>query len=125
MMWRDGYRTPSGPGAGGPRGVARLIGEREPMRDLKAKSPRVAAAPFPVVVEGESGTGKELIARAIQEEGPRGRAVFVPVLRRPRRRAVRVGVVRARQGRFHRRGAGPQGAAGAVLRRHRVPRRGG
>ena len=27
----------------------------------------------------ESGTGKELVARAIHEEGPRGRAVFVPV----------------------------------------------
>ena len=49
------------------------------MRDLKEKIPRVAASPFPVVIEGESGTGKELIARAIHEEGPRSRAVFVPV----------------------------------------------
>ena len=49
------------------------------MRHLKAKIPRVAASPFPVVIEGESGTGRELIARAIHEEGPRGGAVFVPV----------------------------------------------
>ena len=49
------------------------------MRELKAKISRVAASPFPVVIEGESGTGKELIARAIHGEGPRGRAVFVPV----------------------------------------------
>ena len=49
------------------------------MRDLKEKIPRVAAAPFPVVIEGESGTGKELIARAIHEEGPRRGAAFVPV----------------------------------------------
>ena len=79
MMWRDPYPSSSGRDAGGPRGVARLVGESGPMRELKAKIPRVAAAPFPVVIEGESGTGKELIARAIHEEGPRGRAVFVPV----------------------------------------------
>ena len=47
--------------------------------ELRAEIPRVAAAPFPLVIEGESGTGKELVARAIHEEGPRGRAVFVPV----------------------------------------------
>ena len=74
MMWRD-----AGRGRDGPRGVARLVGESGPMRELKAHIPRVAAAPFPVVIEGETGTGKELIARAIHEEGPRGRAVFVPV----------------------------------------------
>ena len=79
MMWRDACRPPSERGGGEPRGVARLVGESGPMRELKAKIPRVAAAPFPVVVEGETGTGKELIARAIHEEGPRGRAVFVPV----------------------------------------------
>ena len=79
MMWRDAYQPSSGHGVDGPRGVARLVGESEPMRVLKAKIPRVAAAPFPVVIEGESGTGKEMIARAIHEEGPRARAVFVPV----------------------------------------------
>ena len=46
--------------------------------ELRAEIPRVAAAPFPLVIEGESGTGKELVARAIHER-PRGRAVFVPV----------------------------------------------
>ena len=74
MMWRVGGRD-----AGAPRGVARLIGESRPMRELKTQIPRVAAAPFPVVIDGESGTGKELIARAIHEEGPRRGAVFVPV----------------------------------------------
>ena len=78
-MWRDGFPPASGRAGGGPRGVARLVGESEPMRDLKARIPRVAASPFPVVIEGESGTGKELIARAIHEEGPRAHAVFVPV----------------------------------------------
>ena len=74
MMWRDARS-----GADGPRGVARLVGESGPMRELKALIPRVAASPFPVVVEGETGTGKELIARALHEEGPRRGAVFVPV----------------------------------------------
>ena len=36
-MWRDAYRSPSGRAAEGPRGVARLVGESEPMCDLKAK----------------------------------------------------------------------------------------
>ena len=39
--------------------------------------------------------------------------------------AVRVGAVRVREGRVHRGRAGPQGAAGAVLRRHGPARRGG
>ena len=77
MTWRDAYR--SGRGGGEPRGGARLVGDSPPMRELKEKIPRVAAAPFPVVIEGESGTGKELIARAIHEEGPRRAAAFVPV----------------------------------------------
>ena len=78
MMWRDANRPASGRG-GGERGVARLVGESEPMRELKTRNPRVAAAPFPVVIDGETGTGKELVARAIHEEGPRAWAVFVPV----------------------------------------------
>ena len=69
---------PGGPAAGR-AGWARLVGESEPMLDLKARIPRVVASPFPVIIEGESGTGKDLIARAIQEEGPRAHAVFVPV----------------------------------------------
>ena len=32
-----------------------------------------------MVIDGETGTGKELVARAIHEEGPGARAVFVPV----------------------------------------------
>ena len=38
MMWRDAYR--SGRGGGEPRGVARLVGDSPPMRDLKEKIPR-------------------------------------------------------------------------------------
>ncbi|MCY4636527.1 MAG: sigma 54-interacting transcriptional regulator [Acidobacteria bacterium] len=78
------------------------------MRDLKEKVPRVAGAPFPVVIKGESGTGKELIARAIHEEGPRRAAAFVPV------NCAVLGdelfeseLFGAREGCLHRRRAGP------------------
>ena len=77
--WRDACQPSSGRAAERSRGVARLVGDSRPMRDLKARIRRLAASPFPVVIHGESGTGKELIARAIHEEGPRGHAVFVPV----------------------------------------------
>ena len=53
MMWRE-----AGRGRDGPRGVARLVRESGPMRELKAKIPRVATWPFPAVIEGESGTGR-------------------------------------------------------------------
>ena len=72
MRWREAAGPPC-------RGVARLVGESGPMRELRERIPPIAASPFPVVVEGETGTGKELIARAIHEEGPRSRRAFVPV----------------------------------------------
>ena len=77
--WRDACQPSPGRAAGRSRGVARLVGDSRPMRELKGRIRRLAASPFPVVIHGESGTGKELIARAIHEEGPRGHAVFVPV----------------------------------------------
>ena len=76
MMWRDAHQSGRG---GEPRGVACPVGESGLMRDLKEKIPRVAAAPFPVIIKGESGTGKELIARALHEESPRRGAAFSPV----------------------------------------------
>ena len=79
VNWRDACQPAPGRAADRSRGVARLVGDSRPMRELKARIRRLAASPFPVVIHGESGTGKELIARAIHEEGPRGHAVFVPV----------------------------------------------
>ena len=79
VSWRDACQPLPGRAADQSRGVARLVGDSRPMRELKTRIRRLAASPFPVVIHGESGTGKELIARAIHEEGPRGHAVFVPV----------------------------------------------
>ena len=44
-----------GPPRSGHRGRCVLAGDRR-LCDLKAKIPRVAASPFPVVIEGETGT---------------------------------------------------------------------
>src|SRR5213079_1686024 len=38
---------------------------------------RVAAQDVPVLITGESGTGKELIARAVYQHSPRGKAPFL------------------------------------------------
>lgn len=52
-------------------GFDELVGESEPMRQLKAKIVRVAKASGCVLVRGESGTGKELVARAIHRASSR------------------------------------------------------
>lgn len=56
-----------------------LIGDCQPMRDLKSKINRVARAPGCVLVRGESGSGKELVARAIHRASPRADRPLVSV----------------------------------------------
>ena len=60
-------------------GQSRLLGESEPMRELRDMVDKVARSQAPVHISGESGTGKELVARLIHERGPRGEGPFVPV----------------------------------------------
>ena len=60
-------------------GGRRLLGDSEPMQQLRAMIGRVARSQAPVHITGESGTGKELVARLIHESGPRKDAPFVPV----------------------------------------------
>ncbi len=57
----------------------KLIGESEPMKELRATIAKVARSQAPVYVAGESGVGKELASRLIHEMGPRASAPFVPV----------------------------------------------
>jgi two-component system response regulator AtoC len=48
-----------------------LVGDSQAMQDVRQAVLRVAASPFPVLIEGESGAGKELVARAVHAAGPR------------------------------------------------------
>jgi len=52
-------------------GFDELIGESEPMKELKNRVRRVARASGCVLVRGESGAGKELVAGAIHKLSPR------------------------------------------------------
>ena len=59
--------------------ASRLIGDSDPMKELRATITKVARSQAPVYIAGESGVGKELAARLIHELGPRTAAPFVPV----------------------------------------------
>jgi transcriptional regulator with GAF, ATPase, and Fis domain len=51
--------------------TSELIGESDPMQQLKSKIARIAKASGCVLIRGESGVGKELVARALHKSGPR------------------------------------------------------
>jgi DNA-binding NtrC family response regulator len=66
------------------RGLAAILGDSPPIRELKARIARLLEAERaaggagpPVLIVGETGVGKELVARAIHEEGPRAAGPFV------------------------------------------------
>jgi two-component system nitrogen regulation response regulator GlnG len=54
-----------------------IVGSCPAMREVYKAIGRVAAQDVPVLITGESGTGKELVARAIYQHGPRGKAPFL------------------------------------------------
>src|SRR6187431_3485368 len=56
-----------------------MIGQSQPIQELRARIGRVAGTHFTVLVEGESGVGKELVARAIHDASPRRQGPFVAV----------------------------------------------
>ena len=60
-------------------GYDELIGQSEPMTQLKSKISKVSVAPGCVLVRGESGAGKELVARAIHRGSQRSGAPMVSV----------------------------------------------
>ncbi|HVY25241.1 MAG TPA: sigma 54-interacting transcriptional regulator [Polyangiaceae bacterium] len=54
-----------------------IIGKSEAVRGMLQIVDRVTATEVPVLLLGESGSGKELVARAIHQNGARGKAPFV------------------------------------------------
>ena len=54
-----------------------MIGNSEPMLEIKAILPKVAATDSTVLITGETGTGKELAAEFIHQCSPRGKGPFV------------------------------------------------
>ncbi|MDY6942523.1 MAG: sigma-54 dependent transcriptional regulator [Pseudomonadota bacterium] len=56
-----------------------LLGESEPMRQLRGMIAKVSRSQAPIYVSGESGTGKELVARLIHGQSARADGPFVPV----------------------------------------------
>jgi DNA-binding NtrC family response regulator len=59
--------------------VRSMIGDCEPMRELKHRISRVGPTDTPVLILGEAGTGKELTARALHEHSDRAAAPLVTV----------------------------------------------
>ena len=56
-----------------------LLGDTEPMVQLRQQIVRLSRSQAPVYITGESGTGKELVARLLHANGPRAAGPFVPV----------------------------------------------
>jgi DNA-binding NtrC family response regulator len=58
---------------------AGILGDAEPIRELRKTLARVAPTEATILLLGENGTGKELAARAIHEGSPRASRPFVTV----------------------------------------------
>src|SRR5687767_13860211 len=56
-----------------------LIGQSQPMEQLRQLIRKVARTQATVLIQGESGTGKELVARALYRQSPRTNAPFIKV----------------------------------------------
>lgn len=56
-----------------------LLGRSPEMAVLRETIARVAAAPYPILIEGETGAGKELVARDLHRQGPRRVRAFCAV----------------------------------------------
>lgn len=59
--------------------IPSMIGKAPAMQDVFRSIGRLARSSMTVLITGESGTGKELVARALHENSPRAKEVFVPL----------------------------------------------
>lgn len=50
-----------------------IIGESQPIKDLKERATKIADSESPVLIYGETGTGKELLVQAIHNASPKRR----------------------------------------------------
>lgn len=62
-----------------PHSASKLIGDSEPMQQLRQLILKLARSQAPVYIHGESGVGKELAAREIHRAGPRANKPFVAI----------------------------------------------
>ena len=67
------------PSAAQSAALARMAGQSQAVRQVRALIDKVARSMAPVLVSGESGTGKELVARAVHESSPRAAGPFIAV----------------------------------------------
>lgn len=56
-----------------------LVGESQPMQELREKILKLARSQAPIYISGPSGSGKELVAKIIHQTGPRANQPFIPV----------------------------------------------
>ena len=101
-----------------------IIGRSRAMQEIIRRAERVADTKSTVLITGETGTGKELVARAIHDRSAAaGHAAHQGELRGDSRIAARIGAVRPRPRRVHRRDDHQEGQVRAGRRRHDLPRR--
>ncbi len=65
--------------ASGLQGIARLVGDSEPIRKLRDQIRAIASSQGTILVTGPSGSGKEVVARAIHEMSTRKNGPFLAV----------------------------------------------
>lgn len=70
----DWYQSQLDPGSFG-----RIVGESQQIQTVHRLIQKVADSPTPILLSGETGTGKELVARAIHEQGKRGKYPFIAI----------------------------------------------
>src|SRR2546425_233923 len=101
-----------------------LMGPSQQMQKVVQQIRQVADSPLTTLVEGETGTGKELVARAIHHlSARRQEAVYRRRLRRDPGYPDRVGTLRLRERRVHRRRSAKGGAIPACRGRKPLSRR--